>query len=118
MTKPTPTTRCATCNEVHEYHHSRGYRAADGHAYAPTTTTYPPLAAVPEPDTAARLTTPTPDDYEVMFGQWAFCRRCGGSTSNTAAGMASHRALHAELEQLRADVDRLTRLVGRGGGAA
>lgn len=104
---------CARCHDTHpariaaDGQHT--YRHPDGHAWTP------PAEVAP----LARLTTPTPDDYEVLFGQWAFCRRCGGSTSNTRAGMDGHRAMHDELEQLRADVDRLNRIVnGRGGGAA
>ena len=120
--KPPATGRpCLTCGVPHTYNHDTGWRADNGHGphgYLQGDE-YPPLKAVPQPSTSTttqRLTAPVPADFTVIFGNWAECRRCGTLTSNTAAGMASHRALHAELDQLRADIDRLTRRSG--GGAA
>ena len=117
--------KCRICNVPHAFTAELGWRADNGkglHAYDKRTNSsmkmdardFPPLKVVHDapPPASASL------DYEVLFGNWAFCRACGASTSNTAAGMASHRALHAELEQLRVDVDRLTRIINRGGGAA
>ena len=115
------TTPCAhqypdgrTCGQPHHARIGsdglRTYRHADGHAHTPA------------PGALARATATTPDDFEILFGNWAFCRRCGSSTSATEAGMAGHRQLHAEIDELRAHVDRLradaSRSTDKGGDAA
>lgn len=120
---PSPDAPCSTCGVPHEPTNARGWRAEDGHPYRPTSP-HPPLHSVaaphsgPERPTAVQATNPAPPDYDVLFGLWAFCKACGAGVANTDAGMAAHRHRDAELEQLRVDVDRLTRIVNRGGGAA
>lgn len=111
-------TKCRTCGVAHNFHPEHGWRADNGkglHPYDKRTE-----ATIRIEQNAAR-TTPlrvahanpapasTPADYEILFGQWAFCRTCGSGTAFTAAGMEGHRRLHADLDQLRADVDRLMR---------
>lgn len=84
--KPADNAPCVDCSEVHRYDEQRGYRHPDGHAYRPT-----PVEA----------TSPTkPDDYSVLFGEFAACRRCAAYVAHTRDGHATHDAWHAQLDEL------------------
>lgn len=91
----TPSTRCASCNEPHTYDDTRGWRHPDGHAYRPTTDTYPPLHAVADADATARAVGDkwqrVPGYTTVLFGALVKCRRCRSLFDADVADLTYHR---------------------------
>ena len=117
-----PTGRpCQTCGLPHTWTRETGWKADNGtgkiHGYLQGDE-YPPLTVVPDAKPAkatkpgtSKVGVAAVGNYDVIFGEFAFCRRCGNCTSNTRDGMTNHDALHTELEWLRAEVDRLARII-------
>lgn len=116
---------CARCLKPHPARIAadggRTYRHEDGHAWKPPESAKPAVRLVPP----SNILTAEHAGFDIILGEFAFCRDCGVSTSNTSEGMRKHRErdkafdeLLNLVQRLTNEVMRLTAIVNNRGGAA